>query len=129
MSENKLGIQIATQIVVSLVMVVMAITLYDYFVVTPKTKTLRIGQVDISAIVRKKESEFARLVTDKNVTDKQRDEAIAMAQVFSKKMAEALGSLPAECGCVLLPRSAIAGRHADIIDYTPEVMRRVGMTP
>jgi glutamine synthetase len=105
----------------------LSIMAYDRLVMKDRIKTLRIGVVDINGIVRKKEAEFAKMVTDKTVTDKQRDDAISMAQTFSKQLSEALVTIPVECNCVLLSRATMVGKHADVIDYTDVVMQRVGM--
>jgi hypothetical protein len=92
-------------------------------------KPLKIGMVDIGSIVRKKEVEFTKLVSATTSTDKDREKAIEGAQAFSRQFGQILSELPAQCGCVVLPRSAIASDSPEVINLTPVVMQRVGIAP
>ena len=101
--------------------------IYDSFVVAHRPKPLRIGLVDVAALVRLQEAKFSKVMTTNGVTDKQRDEAIAMTQTFSRQLSAALAAIPNECNCVLLASSAVVGLHGEVYDFTNEVMRRVGL--
>mgnify|MGYP000726957596 CR=1 FL=1 len=111
------------QALLSLIMVLAALMLYDRQVVGP---ALRIGVVDVAEIYRQKETEFTRLIT-KASTDEDRQRALAMARDFAQRLPVALEELPRECACLVVLKGALAGTSPQMVDLTPRLRQKVGM--
>jgi hypothetical protein len=112
---------LASQLLVALVVASAALLGYDRLVVRP---SLRIGIVDVSAVYRAKEAEFAQLL--KGSADADRDKALLLAREFARRLPQALEELPRECGCLVVIRSAVAGPSANSIDLTAALTRKLG---
>lgn len=87
------------------ILVVSAIAIYHRTVVRP---ALIIGLVDVSEVYRAKEGEFTQLLTRAS-SPEDRLKALAMARSFSQRLPRAIDELSAECGCLVLVKSAVAG--------------------
>jgi hypothetical protein len=112
---------LALHALVTALLVVPALAGYDRWVVRP---ALRIGVVDIGEVYRQKEAEFT-LILSKASSDVERERAMTMARVFSQRLPLALDELPRECGCLVVLRSAIAGRTPRTVDLTAHLKSRV----
>lgn len=88
-----------------IILVVGAIATYHRTVVRP---ALVIGLVDVSEVYRAKEGEFTQLLTRAS-SPEDRQKALAMARGFSQRLPRAIDELSAECGCLVLVKSAVAG--------------------
>jgi hypothetical protein len=88
-----------------IILVVGAIAIYHRTVVRP---ALVIGLVDVSEVYRAKEGEFTQLLTRASSAE-DRQKALAMARGFSQRLPRAIDELSAECGCLVLVKSAVAG--------------------
>jgi hypothetical protein len=112
---------LTSQAVVALLVSAATVLAYDRLVVRP---SLRVGIVDVAAVYRAKETEFAQLL--KGRTDAERDKALLLAREFAQRLPLALEELPRECGCLVVIRSAVAGASANTIDLTPALARKLG---
>ncbi|AJG22231.1 hypothetical protein [Cupriavidus basilensis] len=88
----------------------------------------RMATVDLQAVLDAKRASFAERITRPNVTDRDRDAALAETSDVGTQMSAALKALQAECGCILLTRAAVIGAYADVEDLTPLLMARLGMS-
>lgn len=111
------------QALLSLILVLAALLLYDRQVVRP---ALRIGVVDVAEIYRQKETEFTRLITKASAED-DRQRALAMARDFAQRLPVALEELPRECACLVVLKGALAGTSPQMVDLTPRLRQKVGM--
>ncbi len=111
------------QALLSLILVLAALLLYDRQVVRP---ALRIGVVDVAEIYRQKETEFTRLITKASSED-DRQRALAMARDFAQRLPVALEELPRECACLVVLKGALAGTSPQMVDLTPRLRQKVGM--
>lgn len=87
---------------------------YDRFVVRPAQV---IGVVDVAEVYRMKEAEFASLITA-GITGEERNAAIERASEFARRLPVALDELPGDCRCLVVLKSAVAGRAANTRDLT-----------
>jgi hypothetical protein len=112
---------LASQLAVALVVAAASLLAYDRLVVRP---SLRVGIVDVAAVYRAKEAEFAQLL--KAHADPDRDKALLLARDFARRLPLALEELPRECGCLVVIRSAVAGPSANSVDLTAALTRKLG---
>jgi hypothetical protein len=87
---------------------------YDRFVVRPAQL---IGVVDVAEVYRLKEAEFAKLITESK-SDEERQKALNIASSFARRLPVAMDELPGDCRCLVVLRSAIAGRTPNTRDLT-----------
>jgi hypothetical protein len=111
----------ALQGVFTITLVAAGLAAYDHWVIRP---ALRVGIVDVGEVYRQKEAEFTLILT-KAGTDEERQQAITMARAFSKRLPLALDDLPRECGCLVVLKSAVAGRTPRTIDLTAHLRSKV----
>lgn len=88
----------------------------------------RMATVDLQAVLDAKRASFAERITRPNMTDRDREAALAETSEVGTQMSAALRSLQAECGCILLTRAAVIGAYAEVEDMTPALMARLGMS-
>ena len=88
----------------------------------------RMATVDLQAVLDAKRASFAERITRPNMTDRDREAALAETSDVGKQMSAALRALQAECGCILLTRAAVIGAYAEVEDMTPALMARLGMS-
>lgn len=106
---------LALSVALSALVSVCGLVAYDRLVVRPGRV---VGVVDVAEVYRAKESEFAaRMANSRSELD--RNLALEQASAFAGKFAAALEELPAECGCVVLLKSAVAGSTPATRDLTP----------
>lgn len=108
---------------VTLFIVVLSFIVYDHQVVRPSQQ---IGLIDLGEVYRSKEREFTELIT-KSGTEEDRQKALILAQEFAKALPVALDQLPHDCGCLVLIKSAVAGRTSNTVDITDLLKRKVGI--
>jgi len=83
-----------------------------------------IGVVDLAEVYRAKEDAFTRQLTAAR-SEEERQAALQVARNFSKRLPEALESLPAECGCLVLLKASLAGPTPYTIDLTARLRQKV----
>ena len=111
-----------TTFFVSILVTAAALLAYDRLVVKPGQV---IGIVDIAEVFRAKEAEFATLLTTSK-TDEERRNAYAQAQAFGERLDRALREMPAECRCLVVVKSAVAGSWSNAVDLTAALKAKVG---
>jgi hypothetical protein len=112
---------IALHAVVSLLMAASCLLAYDRLIFRPSQ---RVGVVDVAEIYRLKEAEFAALVTAGR-TDDDRRRAQDLATAFARRLPQALDELPAECRCLVVMKSAVAGSSANTVDLTARLRAKL----
>ncbi|MDZ5455051.1 hypothetical protein [Azohydromonas lata] len=108
-------------VAISVAVMSLGLLAYDRFVVRPSRL---IGVVDVGAVYRSKESQFAQMLS-RSTTDQERDQAMQQATRFSRQLPEALDELPQACGCLVVVKSAVAGLAPNMIDLTPMLVRKL----
>lgn len=116
---------LATTAALSLLVTSAALLAYDRLVVR---SAHYVGVVDLAAIVERQHDEFAQLAAASR-TDAERQQAVEHVQAFGQRLQSALAELAAECGCLVLERSAVAGSPRDALDLTPALEARLGARP
>jgi hypothetical protein len=112
----------AMTVCVSVLVTACGLLAYDRLVVRPAQV---IGVVDVAEIYRLKEAEFAALMTRGN-SDADRQQAMDLATSFARRLPRALEELPADCRCLVVLKSAVAGPTARTLDLTPVLKTKVG---
>ncbi len=111
----------AMTVCVSVLVTACGLLAYDRLVVRPAQV---IGVVDVAEIYRLKEAEFAALMTRGN-SDADRQQAMDLATNFARRLPRALEELPADCRCLVVLKSAVAGPTARTLDLTPVLKTKV----
>lgn len=106
----------------ALLIVLGTLTAYDRVVVRPAQ---RVGVVDVGEVYRQKEAEFTQLLT-RAATDADRERAFALARNFSQRLPAALEELPRDCACLVVLKSAVAGRTPRTVDLTALLRQKLG---
>ena len=106
----------------ALLIVLGTLTAYDRVVVRPAQ---RVGVVDVGEVYRQKEAEFTQLLT-RATTDADREKAFALARSFSQRLPAALEELPRDCACLVMLKSAVAGRTPRTVDLTALLQQMLG---
>lgn len=106
----------------ALLIVLGTLTAYDRLVVRPAQ---RVGVVDVGEVYRQKEAEFTQLLT-RATTDADREKAFALARNFSQRLPAALEELPRDCACLVVLKSAVAGRTPRTVDLTVLLQQKLG---
>jgi hypothetical protein len=107
---------------VALLIVLGTLAAYDRVVVRPAQ---RVGIVDVGEVYRQKEAEFTQLLT-RATTDADRERAFALARSFSQRLPAALEELPRDCACLVVLKSAVAGRTPRTVDLTALLQQKLG---
>ncbi|HPM67236.1 MAG TPA: hypothetical protein PLX45_13335 [Piscinibacter sp.] len=106
----------------ALLIVLGTLAAYDRVVVRPAQ---RVGVVDVGEVYRQKEAEFTQLLT-RATTDADREKAFALARSFSQRLPAALEELPRDCACLVVLKSAVAGRTPRTVDLTALLQQKLG---
>ena len=106
---------------VSVLVTACGLLAYDRLVVRPSQV---IGVVDVAAIYRLKEAEFAALLTRSN-SEADRQHAMDFAATFARRLSQSLEELPADCRCLVVLKSALAGPTAHTLDLTAVLKTKV----
>lgn len=106
---------VAIGTVLSMLITACGLLAYDRFLVRPGRV---IGIVDVNEVYRLKEAEFAQLITSSR-TDEERLKAHELASSFARRLPAAIDELPADCACLVVLKSAVAGRTPNTRDLTP----------
>ena len=114
---------LARQLLLTLFVVGAALIGYDRLVVRP---AIQVGVVDLGEIYRAKEREFASLSNARGAPPSEA-QALALAQKFSEALPRAIDTLPQDCTCLVLIKSAVAGNTPNTVDLTPLLKRKLGM--
>lgn len=112
---------LAVQAAFTALLVAAGLGAYDRWVLRP---ALRVGVVDVGEVYRQKEAEFTLILT-RAASDEERQRAMSMARSFSQRLPLALDELPRECGCLVILRSAMAGRTPNTLDLTAHLKSKV----
>ncbi len=120
---NPTAFRILVQGLVTVVVVALGLLVYAHWIARP---ALRIGVVDLNTVYREKEAEFTRRITEAR-TDADRDQALQAAREFARRLPQALESLPQECQCLVLLRTATVAPAPATPDLTPQLRRKVGL--
>jgi hypothetical protein len=105
----------------ALLIVLGALAAYDRAVVRPAQ---RVGVVDVGEVYRQKEAEFTQLLT-RATNDADREKAFALARSFSQRLPAALEELPRDCACLVVLKSAVAGRTPRTVDLTSLLQQKL----
>ena len=105
----------------ALLIVLGTLAAYDRAVVRPAQ---RVGVVDVGEVYRQKEAEFTQLLT-RATTDADREKAFALARSFSQRLPAALEELPRDCACLVVLKSAVAGRTPRTVDLTSLLQQKL----
>jgi hypothetical protein len=116
---------IALNALIALFIVAASIAAYHRFHPAPAP---RVGVVDVSEVYRAKEAEFLQIVAKAGATDSDRENAMQLARVFARALPQALEELPLECNCIVLVRTALAATSADMVDLTPGLKQKLGLS-
>ena len=95
---------------------------YDRVVVRPAQL---IGVVDVAEVYRQKEAEFTQILT-RAASDGEREQAMRMARSFAQRLPLALEELPRDCACLVVRKSAVAGRTPRTGDLTALLQQNLG---
>ena len=106
---------VALSVALSTLLATCGLVAYDRLVVRPGRL---VGIVDVSEVYRTKETEFASLLTASQ-SDEERQRALDLASAFAKRLPAALDELPADCRCLVVLKSAVAGASENTLDLTP----------
>jgi hypothetical protein len=106
----------------ALLIVLGTLAAYDRAVVRPAQ---RVGVVDVGEVYRQKEAEFTQLLT-RATNDADREKAFALARSFSQRLPAALEELPRDCACLVMLKSAVAGRTPRTVDLTALLQQKLG---
>lgn len=106
---------VALSVALSTLLATCGLVAYDRLVVRPGRL---VGIVDVSEVYRTKETEFAALLTASK-SDEERQRALDLASAFAKRLPVALDELPADCRCLVVLKSAVAGASDNTLDLTP----------
>jgi hypothetical protein len=106
---------VALSVALSTLLATCGLVAYDRLVVRPGRL---VGIVDVSDVYRTKETEFAALLTASK-SDEERQRALDLASAFAKRLPAALDELPADCRCLVMLKSAVAGASDNTLDLTP----------
>jgi len=105
---------LAVSVSLSVLITACGLLAYDRFVVRPAQV---IGVVDVAEVYRLKEAEFAALLTASK-SDEDRKKAMDLAGAFARRLPVAMDELPNDCRCLVVLKSAIAGRTPHTRDLT-----------
>ena len=94
---------------------------YHRLVVTP---ALAVGVVDVAGIYRDKEAEFAKVIT-RGAPEAERQVALARAREFAQRLPGALDEVAAECGCLVMLKSAVASMNPRTVDLSGSLRVRL----
>ena len=112
------------QAVLSLTIVCLALVAYDRAVRRPAA---RIGLIDVGEVARLKDDRVLEVLTRAAATDEEKKAALAFGARFATVFPQALEELSAECDCLVLSRSAVAGSPPNAVDLTPSLRQKVGL--
>lgn len=133
--------QVMWMTVVSTVVSSACLVAYDHLVAQPSR---RLGVVDLAAIYRAKEDEYARafykasasvLAGGPGAPGASAGSAASalsahdLAQDFARRLPYALEELRRECRCVIVVRGAVATLGEGMVDLTPALRSKLGMQP
>ena len=91
------------------------------------SRSPRLAVLDVAELYRLKEREIAAVLVKPEATEGDRLNALQRASEFGTQITTLMGELPAECGCLILARGAIAGSSPILPDLTPLVRQRLGL--
>ncbi|TFW13387.1 hypothetical protein E4L96_20030 [Massilia arenosa] len=93
-------------------------------------RQVRIGTVDLGAIVRAEESKFNAAATrPMSASERQAlvDRARQAGEHFARELPRAIAEVQQECGCTLLDRSAVLQARPEVSDWTPNLRSKLGL--
>ena len=125
--SDEIILPILSLIIIVLAMIAALFFAYHLLIIRPAMPSFAV--VDIAEIYRAKEMEFSKTISDPNVTDSDRKNAIDNAQRFAKDLQTVIDKLPKECGCIVLNKAAVMGSGENIVlpDLTLHARKAVGL--
>jgi hypothetical protein len=112
--------------VLSLLITAGCLFAYERWVRAPAT--LRLGLVDVAAIVGAKRATFIETLSQGSAKKEEIGETLTKANRFGAQLDKLLREeLPGVCQCVVLDKAAVAGAPLAIQDWTPWVKARIGL--
>lgn len=128
------SLQVLLAFAVSMAVTLIGILLYDHLVAQPGR---RLGVVDLAAIYRAKEDEYARAFYRATTSERAPGQTMQgatigadkLAQDFAHRLPLALVELRRECHCVIVVRGAVATLGEGMVDLTPALRGKLGMQP
>lgn len=94
------------------------------------TRQVRIGTVDLGAIVRAEESKFNAAAT-RPMTPNERqalvDRARQAGERFARELPRAIAEVQQECECTLIDRSAVLQARPEVLDWTSQLRAKLGL--
>lgn len=105
---------LAVSVSLSVLITACGLLAYDRLVVRPAQV---IGVVDVGEVYRLKEAEFAALIRASK-SDEERNKAMDLASAFARRLPVAMDELPSDCGCLVMLKTAVAGRTPHTRDLT-----------
>ena len=109
-------------VLLPLLVSLMAIGAYHYWFANKKAG---VAVVDVSEVVAIQQSQFVKLLSGANVTDKDREQSFLMVSSFGERMKTAISEIQKDCHCTLVVKAAIIG---EVADYTDSLKAKMGMT-
>jgi len=106
---------LAISVSLSILITACGLLAYDRLIVRPAQV---IGVVDVAEVYRLKEAEFAALIRASK-SDEERSKAMDLASAFARRLPVAMDELPGDCGCLVVLKTAVAGRTPHTRDLTP----------
>ena len=91
------------------------------------SRSPRLAVLDVAELYRLKEREIAAVLLKTDASEPDRLNALKRASEFGTQITTVIELLPAECGCLILTRGAIAGSSTTLFDLTPSVRQRLGL--
>jgi len=88
-------------------------------------KKAGVAVVDVSEVVAIQQSQFVKLLSGANVTDKDREQSFLMVSSFGERMKTAISEIQKDCHCTLVVKAAIIG---EVADYTDSLKAKMGIT-
>jgi hypothetical protein len=85
----------------------------------------RFAIADVEEVFAIAQLQMTDLITGKDVSDREREQAFELASQFGPKIEAALDAIQADCRCLLLVRGAVA--RGRLPDYTDGLKRAIGV--
>ena len=112
------------QALLTVLIVCVALVAYDRSVRRPAA---RIGLIDVGEVAQLKDARVLDVLTRAAASDAERQAAMAFGAQFATAFPQALEQVSAECGCLVLARSAVAGVPPEAVDLTVNLRQKLGV--
>lgn len=113
---------LAAALLLSVLVALSALTLYDHYVLRPRQQVATVALRDLLEL---KQLQVTIALTRPGVTDREREAGYDEIAGFAKRLETALDELSMQCACTILVRDAVVKTHG--ADLTSELARRLGV--